>query len=84
MVVQKGNIKNLQIHDFFFFFLRLTISGSHELGSYTCILKAEKEVSATFHLHGNLIDLYLFKIFVPADYCKAVLILFLDSMEIVM
>ncbi|XP_030113982.1 embigin isoform X1 [Taeniopygia guttata] len=36
--------------------IELTISGSHELGSYTCILKAEKEVSATFHLHVPIID----------------------------
>ncbi|XP_037980956.1 embigin isoform X2 [Motacilla alba alba] len=31
--------------------IQVTISGSSELGSYTCFLKAEKEVSATFHLH---------------------------------
>ncbi|XP_053788667.1 embigin isoform X1 [Vidua chalybeata] len=36
--------------------IELTISGSRELGSYTCILKAEKEVSATFHLHVPNID----------------------------
>ncbi|XP_039565946.1 embigin [Passer montanus] len=36
--------------------IQLTISGSSELGSYTCILKAEKEVSATFHLHVPTIE----------------------------
>lgn len=54
------------------FFLRVTVSDSSQLGSYTCILKGEKEVSAVFHLEGNLINLYLFKIFVSVDHCKAV------------
>ncbi|XP_041280553.1 embigin [Onychostruthus taczanowskii] len=36
--------------------IQLTISGSSELGSYICILKAEKEVSATFHLHVPAIE----------------------------
>ncbi|KAL9822519.1 embigin [Geothlypis trichas] len=31
--------------------IQVTISGSSDLGSYTCFLKAEKEISATFHLH---------------------------------
>ncbi|NXM22889.1 EMB protein, partial [Ploceus nigricollis] len=36
--------------------IQLTISKSSEMGSYTCILKAEKEVSATFNLHVPKID----------------------------
>ncbi|XP_015470951.1 embigin isoform X2 [Parus major] len=31
--------------------IQVTISESSQLGSYTCILKGEKELSATFHLH---------------------------------
>ncbi|KAI1240121.1 hypothetical protein IHE44_0011572 [Lamprotornis superbus] len=30
--------------------IQVTVSDSSQLGSYTCILKAEKEISATFHL----------------------------------
>ncbi|XP_059693139.1 embigin isoform X2 [Haemorhous mexicanus] len=36
--------------------IQVTVSGSSELGSYTCFLKAEKEVSATFHLHVPPVD----------------------------
>ncbi|XP_030824869.1 embigin isoform X1 [Camarhynchus parvulus] len=31
--------------------IQVTISERSHLGSYTCFLKAEKEISATFHLH---------------------------------
>ncbi|XP_074389166.1 embigin isoform X2 [Zonotrichia albicollis] len=36
--------------------IKVTISESSHLGSYTCFLKAEKELSATFHLHVPPID----------------------------
>ncbi|CAN8220418.1 unnamed protein product [Coccothraustes coccothraustes] len=36
--------------------IQVTVSGSSELGSYTCFLKTEKEISATFHLHVPPID----------------------------
>ncbi|NXB03772.1 EMB protein, partial [Cnemophilus loriae] len=36
--------------------IQLTISESSQLGSYSCILKGEKEVSATFHLHVPKIE----------------------------
>ncbi|NXN87623.1 EMB protein, partial [Bombycilla garrulus] len=36
--------------------IQVTISDSSHLGSYTCILKGEKEVSATFHLQVPKIE----------------------------
>ncbi|NXY63413.1 EMB protein, partial [Callaeas wilsoni] len=36
--------------------IQLTISESSQLGSYSCILKGEKEVSATFHLQVPKIE----------------------------
>ncbi|XP_050843329.1 embigin [Serinus canaria] len=36
--------------------IQVTVSGSSELGSYTCFLKAEKEISATFHLNVPPVD----------------------------
>ncbi|KAM6991456.1 embigin [Passerculus sandwichensis] len=36
--------------------IKVTISESSHLGSYTCFLKAEREISATFHLNVPTID----------------------------
>ncbi|NXK49946.1 EMB protein, partial [Chauna torquata] len=35
--------------------IRLTISDSSKLGSYTCIMKGEEEFSVIFHLEGKLL-----------------------------
>lgn len=56
MVVQKESINKPKFM-VVYFFKRVTVSDSSHLGSYVCILKAEKEISATFNLQGNVFDL---------------------------